>query len=275
MAAPILSVTTGTRNRPDSIDRFVASVLEKTSVPFELLVADASDRVPAFRCADTRVRVFREDPPLGPVRGSNALFRRARGAWVCFLNDDLEVTAGWGQAVLAAAARFSRADLLCLPVLERGEQSAKILLYYDLPYACMGGVRREAGEAMGWFDEGFSFYAVDPDFALRMIAAGRRLAPVLGTCVVHDRLADEERESHRDLLEQDNARLDRVWKPRLPELYRRYRRTSYRYFRRLETTFSQVWKTDALEVPLGGAPTPRPRRPHRVNAPGCWWIPWS
>ena len=256
LPAPVLSITTGTRNRPSSIHRFVASVLATTRVPFELLVADASDRAPTFRCADARVRVYREEPPLGPVRGSNALFRRARADWVCFLNDDLQVTPGWDEAVLAAAARFPRADLLCLPVRERGEPSAKILLYWNLPYACMGVVRREAGDALAWWDEGYAFYAVDPDLALRMIAAGRRLAPVLRACVIHDRLADEERASHRQLLARDNARLERLWRPRLPELRRRYRRTSYRYFRGLETTFSRAWNTDALEVPLEGGRNP-------------------
>jgi len=270
---PILSITTGTRNRPTSIERFVGSVLRSARVPFELLLAEASDRVPPYRSHDPRVRVLREDPPLGPVRGSNALFRRASGSWVLFLNDDLEVTPGWDEALLAAAARFPKADLLCLPVLERGEQSAKILLYDGLPYACMGAVRREAGEALGWWDEGYSFYAVDPDFALRMIATGRWLAPVTETCVVHHRAADEARVSHRELLERDNERLRRLWVHRLPALRRRYRRSSFRYFRNLETTYSETWKTKALECPIDDA-HPRPaRRPHRVDAPG-WWIPW-
>jgi GT2 family glycosyltransferase len=272
---PVLSIATGTRNRPESINRFVDSVLQKTRVPFELLVADASDRSREFRCADHRVLVRREDPPLGPVRGFNALFRLARGRLVCFLNDDLEVTPGWDKAVLWAATRFWRADLLCLPVLERGEQSPKILLYCGLPFACMGVVRRKAGEAMGWWDEGYAFYAVDPDFAMRVITTGRRLAPVLGTCVVHNRLADEERASHRELLERDNARLDGLWRPQLAELYRRYRCTSYRYFRGLDTVFSEVWQTDALEVPLAGTPTRRPRRPHRVDTPDLHWNPPS
>jgi len=271
---PILSITTGTRNRPDSIERFVASVLEHTRVPFELLVADASDRVPPFSCSDARVRVHREDPPLGPVRGSNALFRRASGSWVCFLNDDLEVTPGWDEAVMTATARHPEVDLFCLPVLERGEQSAKILLFCGLPYACMGVVRREAGEALGWYDESYRFYATDPDFAMRVIVAGRRLAPVLGTCMVHERVVDEERASHGAALVWDNARLSRTWRPRLAEQYRRYRRTSFRYFRGLETTFSEAWDTEALDVPIGAATPSRPLRPHRVDAPR-WWLPWA
>jgi GT2 family glycosyltransferase len=250
VADPEISVTTGTRNRPDSIARFVASVLAHTTVPFELLIADASDREPFFTSCDSRVRVHREDPPLGPVRGSNALFRRARGRWVCFLNDDLEVRPGWGEAVLAAERRARHADLLCLPVVERGDEQAKILLYHGLPYACMGALRRTAGVALGWYDEGYAFYATDPDLALRLIASGRRLAPVLGTHVVHERIADEARASHRELLDRDNARLLARWERWIPALHKRYAQSSARYFRGLRTTWSDVWATDALEVPL-------------------------
>jgi GT2 family glycosyltransferase len=278
VAAPFLSITTGTRNRPDSIERFARSVLKQTTVPFELLVADASDRVPPWSCGDPRVRVVREDPPVGPVRGSNALFRQARGEWVCFLNDDLEVTPGWGEAVAASIARCRRADLLCLPVLERGDEVPRILLYYGLPYACMGVVRRSAGEALGWYDEGYRFYATDPDFALRTIASGRWIAPVRGACVVHDRVADEERASHADALARDNARLHALWSPRFPALYRRYRRTSYRWFRDLRVSFSEVWNTDALEVPLDDSDRKarkRRSRRHTVDAPGWWWRVWS
>jgi GT2 family glycosyltransferase len=278
MDEPLLSITTGTRNRPDSIARFVRSVLSHTRAPFELLIADASDResppeLASLVAGDARLRVVREDPPLGPVRGSNALFRRARGRWVCFLNDDLEVVPGWDAAVLAAAERCPRADLLCLPVLERGDTSAKILLYQGLPYACMGALRRSAGEAVGWYDEGYAFYATDPDLAMRLLAAGRGLAPVLGTRVVHERVADAERASHREQLARDNVRLALRWNGHMRELRRRYRRSSYRHFRGLETTFSEVWNTEALEIPLAPAASRRRlRNPHQVDAPG-WWIP--
>jgi GT2 family glycosyltransferase len=270
----LLSITTGTRNRPAPIESFVRSVLAHTTVPFELLVADASDRVPPYTNADPRVHVVREDPPVGPIRGSNRLFRQARGRWVCFLNDDLEVTPNWDRAVVASIERCPRADLLCIPVLERGDATAKILLYHGLPYACMGVVRREAGDALGWYDEGYRFYATDPDLSMRMLEAGRWIAPVRGACVVHDRLADDERASHHESFQRDNQRLLERWTPRLPALSRRYRRTSYRYFRDLETTFSEVWNTEALEVPLANAPRSERRgRPHTVDAPG-WWLPW-
>ena len=272
MVDPILSIVTGTRNRPESIARMARSVLAHTGVPFEMLIGDASDGGPSFASGDPRVHVHREAPPLGPPRGYNALFRRARGAWACFLNDDLEVRPGWGEAVLAAAARYPKADLLCLPVVEPGYPAPLVWLYLGIPYACMGAIRREAGEALGWFDEGFEFYATDPDFALRVVSAGRGLAPVPGAHVLHHRLADALRVVNRSRFERDNARLGRRWHAKRRALRRQYRRSSFRNFRGLETLWCEPYRTFALELPVDTAqPAHRVRNPHRVKAHG-WWL---
>ena len=111
MSDPLLSIVSGTRNRPEFVARFVRSVLEHVTVPFELLIGDASDGGSFFESSDPRVHVYPERVRLGPPRGYNALFRRARGAWVCYLNDDLEIGAGWSEAVVAALARHPEADL--------------------------------------------------------------------------------------------------------------------------------------------------------------------
>jgi GT2 family glycosyltransferase len=269
---PILSVVTGTRNRPESIARMTRSVLAHTIVPFELLIGDASDDGSRFASDDPRVHVHREAPPLGPPRGYNALFQRTRGTWVCFLNDDLEVRPGWAEAILAAAARHPTADLLCLPVVEPGYPAPLVLLYLGIPYACMGAIRRDAGQGLGWFDEGYEFYATDPDFSLRLISAGREMAPVPGAHVVHHRIADELRVANRGSFERDNARLGRRWHARRHVLRRQYRRSSFRNFRGLETLWCEPYRTRALELPIdAGQPARRVRYPHRVKAHG-WWL---
>ncbi len=268
---PLLSIVSGTRNRPEFVARFVWSVLEHVTVPFELLIGDASDGGSFFESPDPRVHVYPERVRLGPPRGYNALFRRARGAWVCYLNDDLEIGAGWSEAVVAALARHPEADLFCLPMLEPGEPGPIILLYQQLPYANMGMVRREAGDALGWFDEGYRFYATDVDLAMRAIASGYRIAPAIGAHVFHHHLPDEERVGNQDFLDGDNERLRRTWRPRRKELRRRYRRTSFRHFRGLGTRACPNYHCDAIDVPLDPAARTRPRQPHRVKAYG-WWL---
>jgi GT2 family glycosyltransferase len=249
----------------------VRSVLDNTYVPFELLIADASDGA-LFECDDPRVRVIPEPVPLGAPRGFNVLYRHARGTWVCWLNDDLEIPKGWGEALETSLHEHPEVDLFCLPVIERGDPAALILLYLGIPYACMGVMRREVGDAIGWLDEGYRFYATDPDIALRTVEAGHRLAPAIGAHVYHHHLEDEGRSSNREAFDQDNARLNRLWHPKRRALRRRYRRTSYRYFKDLNTRRSTVYGCEALEVPTGVEAGPaRAPRPHRVKAWG-WWL---
>jgi GT2 family glycosyltransferase len=273
-ADPFLSIVTGTRNRPASIDRMVRSVLDHTHGSFEVLVGDASDEQERLSFDDPRVTVVPEPEPLGPPRGFNALLRRARGRWVCWLNDDLEVLPGFGDALRAAIDRDPEVDLFCLPVVERGDDEALLLLHMSVPYACMGAVRRTSGEALGWFDEGYSFYAMDPDFALRLILSGRRLAPAHGADVAHHRLDDDLRAANREAFERDNARMRRRFRRRQSRIRRCYRRSSHRYFRHLEVKRSRAHGCRALavpEIPQDGASRPPPDRAYRLRAPG-WWL---
>lgn len=270
----MISVIVGTRNRPQLIERFVASIVAHTTHPFEVLVGDASDRVPCYESGDSRVRVLWESEPLGYVRGYNALFREARGSYVAFLNDDLEVLPGWSEGVMGLFQRHPKVDLACLPMVEPDEEGAFLLLYSGIPYACMGVARREAGEALGWFDEGYRFYAADPDFSLRLILSGRRLAPVFGPPLVHHKHPDGARDANRAHLERDNRRLQEIWTRRMKQVRRSYRRGSSRYFRGLETRWSEAHQTDALEIPGSDADRPlNPRRPHEPRG-SPWWAPW-
>lgn len=274
-SAPLLSVVAGTRNRPQCLQRFVGSVLEYTSHPFELLVGDASDRAPRYRSHDPRVRVFDEPEPLGYVRGYNALFRRAAGRFVVFLNDDLEVRPGWSEQVLGTFERSPGVDLACLPMAEPGEPEPFLLLYGDLPYACFGAVRREVGERLGWFDERYRFYAADPDFSLRLLRAGRRLAPVFGAPLFHHRMPGEEREHNRAHFESDNRTLERRWRRRLGAVRRRYLGSCYGEFRGLETRWCQGHRTPALEIPAAPGQSPaNPRHPHQVRVRPRRWAWW-
>jgi GT2 family glycosyltransferase len=272
MSEPLLSLVTGTRNRPDAVATLARSALAHAGDDFELLIADASARPGGFASADPRIEVIPETTPLGYPRGYNALFRRARGRWICFLNDDAELAPGFGAALRGAIERRPEVDLFCLPVVERGEAVAQVLLCMGMPYACMGAVRREAGCAVGWFDEGYRFYGPDSDLALRLIAAGRRLAPAPGARVIHHRADDAERAGNAAFFAQDNARLLALWRPRRAALRRRYRRSSYRYFRALEVRASSTYGGEALVVPASGEPPSRPGAElHRVKAPG-WWL---
>ena len=263
--APELSIVTGTRNRLDLLAEMVASVLEHTELSFELLIGDGSDSEYAS-FDDPRVQVFPEEEPLGSVRGYNELFKRARADLVCYLNDDLVVLPGWSRRILDVFRQHPEVDLACIPLIEPDEPRPFIALYHSIPYAQMGVLRRQAGEALGWFDERYRAYGPDPDLAMRLIASGRRLAPIYGAVVEHLKVEDDPRESNSRTFESDNAELHRLWYPRRYEIRRKYRKRSFRYFEGFDTRPSESYGCSLLTVPESPDSLPeKPLSPHVVK----------
>ena len=270
---PLLSVLTGTRNRPEILSDMVRSVLEHTKHPFELLIGDASDGSP-FECGDPRVRVLQESTPLGPVRGFNKLFRQAQGDLVCWLNDDLEVLPCWSDAVVGVFESYPEVDLVCLPLMEPEDPDPFILLYKQIPYAQMGVIRRDVGDSLGWFDERYQNYGPDIDFTMRFIDSDRRMAPVYGRVLRHHKIEDGNREVMMERAKSDNAKVGRILKPRRYEIRAKFRRTSYHYFSNLGLRYSDSYGCDMLDIPLApdGNQAP-PERPYQVTIPRFqYWL---
>ena len=124
-------------------------------------------------------------PGRGPAAARNAGWRACRADWIAFLDDDVEPTTGWLEA-LAADLAAAGPDVggvqgrVVVPLppdrrptdwerntrgLERARWATADLAY-----------RRTALEAAGGFDERFPrAYREDADLGLRITAAGRRI----------------------------------------------------------------------------------------------------
>ena len=97
MAEPRISVVIPTFERPDACAAAVASALEQTLAPLEVLVCDdgsadeTRDRFSDWEGRDPRVRYVRIEPNRGtpgPARSRGV--SEARGDWIAFLDDDDE-----------------------------------------------------------------------------------------------------------------------------------------------------------------------------------------
>lgn len=89
--------------------RCVDSIRANTDVPYELVIVDngsaADGRSFAERAADTAVCL---DENVGFAAGMNRGLAAARGEWVCFLNNDTAVPAGWAGRLRDTVADNSR-----------------------------------------------------------------------------------------------------------------------------------------------------------------------
>lgn len=230
----MISIVTGTKDRPESFERFVNSVHEHTEHPYELVVADASEGERYVWEPNKPRREFLglkhlyENPPLGTLRGYNAAFRQCTQEFVVWFNDDAELLPGWDrEAVLQMNAApdvgmgiiyFRDHDMNGFQVKFKHQH------YFDVPVPNFGFVRREVGEKLGWFDESLgNMYGCDTDFGMQMIVSGYGVMPLWGCRCLHYRVMDQQRSENLSRIRYDREKFDAKWAGRKEEVKAAFR----------------------------------------------------
>lgn len=113
-AAEAISVVVCTRNRPDSLRRCLESLRQVAYQPFEVILVDSASndreavrRAVAGAGGDIPIRCLREEQP-GLNRARNRGMVEARFGLVAYIDDDVEVSPNWLQALVRA---FDREDI--------------------------------------------------------------------------------------------------------------------------------------------------------------------
>jgi glycosyltransferase involved in cell wall biosynthesis len=175
----LVRVVIPTRNRPESLRRAVASVLEQHSVSFEIVVVDEGSDPPAAEALaplNPRVRVIRNDSPVGPAGARNRGAAASTAPLLAFLDDDdtwrpeklvtclscFDLHPDAGMVYHLMGDRKDNRDGVCRPVAE----PIRRMLVRQPPHLDAVVVRREVHEAVR-FDEGFEA-AEDLDYLLRI-----------------------------------------------------------------------------------------------------------
>lgn len=98
-----ISVVVPTRDRPEQLDRCLASILASLAPGDELIVVDSASRDPGVSrlAADHGATVIRCDRP-GASRARNAGAEAASHAVIAFVDDDIRVAPDWAERLGAA-----------------------------------------------------------------------------------------------------------------------------------------------------------------------------
>jgi pterin-4a-carbinolamine dehydratase len=193
----LASVIVPTMRRPDKLARALASVVAQNCDEWEAIVVDDGDGEGidvAGATDDARIVAFRS-PGKGQVDARNAGIARARGRFVCWLDDD----DWWADPGHLSLLREVPAGRFCFRggwiVFSDGEREA-----FDHDASCeslrMNNTvltssicyPRELHQTLGPLDRALGGYC-DWDFMLRMCATGVRphKLPGLGVCYeIHD-----------------------------------------------------------------------------------------
>jgi glycosyltransferase involved in cell wall biosynthesis len=198
-----MSVVIPTHNRQDLFDITLAAVLDQRGVDFEVIVVDDGSDPPVSIPADARVRVIRNESPLGVAATRNRGIAAATRRWVAFTDDDDiwapdKLLAQWHRLVESDGALWSSCGAVQIdddlaifesnqPPLGR-EVGDRLLVSNPIPGGASGVVvDTELVRRVGAFDESLSVCA-DYDLWIRLALAAPH-APVNRPLVayrVHD-----------------------------------------------------------------------------------------
>jgi glycosyltransferase involved in cell wall biosynthesis len=199
---PLISVVVPTRDRPDQLERCLASLERQTvSELIEVIVVDdgSSNRaaVEEAVAGRPRARLVRQ-AGAGPAAARNSGVRAARGTYICLTDDDCEPRAEWAERLAASLKGGAAAAGVTLsgsprdPLAEASELIAGALSPAEngeegLAFAPSNnlGCRAELLAALP-FDETFPVAAgEDRDWCARLRAAGHVLVREPAAVVVH------------------------------------------------------------------------------------------
>jgi len=210
--APLASIIVPTRDRAAYLDVALRSIAEQArgiEGEVELLVVDDGGD-PAARDVAVRhgARYERHLTPRGLNAARNTGVAATGGPLLVFVDDDVEVCAGWLEALLAAARGCPDHEVFGGPIRARlegfvlpmcGRESPPVTALdlggadtdAEFAWGANMAVRRAALERIGAFDESLHLYGDEEEWQRRLHGAGGRVRYVAGARVDHRRAAPD------------------------------------------------------------------------------------
>jgi GT2 family glycosyltransferase len=176
-----------------------------------LVVDDGPDEATRAVAARHGARYLRHDAPRGLNAARNTALRASDAELVCFIDDDIEVRAGWLDALLRAAAECpDDVGVFTGPIHARFEdhrfrtcgREGPPVTYLELgpadrdcdhAWGANMAVRRSAVARAGPFDEARELYGDEQEWQARVRAAGGRIRYVAAAALDHRRAGDDAR----------------------------------------------------------------------------------
>ncbi len=199
------------------------------------------------RDSDDTVVIINEDR-IGPSESINKGVRLATGHYVSFLNDDMVVMPGWDLFVVLTIGKHKEVGcgvpLVIYPdgrVQSAGQHNPYRSCDFDwigrvpfvdtslvvnnyirdfpqfqipreVDYGYVPVMRRECFDKVGFVDERFERYFIDPDQGYRIQQAGYKNVYCPVSVVIHYELSKNDMASHNDFAKRDLKRFGDKWK---------------------------------------------------------------
>lgn len=192
-----LTVGITTRNRPESLQRCLASLQHLGDVQAVLVFDDASDAAVAVNLVtgSPPIHVIRDERGVGYIAGRNRLVAEARTPYVLLLDDDAAVLSG--EAVARACAvldadpqaggvAFAQAEADGRPwprQMQPGRSPEPAIVPSFIGFAHL--LRRDLFLSLGGYRERLVAFGEEKDYCVRLMDAGYRVVFLPDALIAH------------------------------------------------------------------------------------------
>ena len=195
----LLTIVIGTRNRLDILKKCLNALIGEIKASHKIIVVDAgsTDGTIEYLSSLKKVKLICDGKPIGQAKSLNRIFRTLNSKYVCWLSDDnvpkpfifdlaigiLEVKNDIGM--IALKVKDVKGPFTNEPYI--GGIHATGILNCN-----QGIIRNKLLKKIGYFDEAFKNYGIDPDLTARVLLSGSKVAYTKKLAIEHYRDHESE-----------------------------------------------------------------------------------
>jgi len=187
-------VLVATYNRLALLKTVVDAIEHGTQTPHELIVIDggSTDGTIDYIQSDPRITPVLQGQLVGTARCYNRVWRHIDSTYTCWLSDDTEIAPGALDTALAILGQDATIGMVGLKMKDtkgpgRFEPYRGGLSEFGILNCNHGVFRTALGRQIGFFNEGYRSYMIDPDITASILATGHRVVMTRSVAVLHHR----------------------------------------------------------------------------------------
>jgi GT2 family glycosyltransferase len=191
---PELVIVIGTRNRKEILDKCLQALTGKINTDHQIIVIDAGSTDGTIEYLQTAegIHLICDGEAIGQAQSFNRVFRILNGQFICWLSDDNVVQAGMLDSAVNILRRNDKIGLVALKVKDvKGRKAGHPYIggiYKTGILNCNQGViRSDLFQRIGYFDESFKNYGIDPDLTTKVLLSGYRVVYTKNVAIHHFR----------------------------------------------------------------------------------------
>lgn len=217
-----LSIVIGTRNRKEILQKCLNALIGNINTRHKIIVIDAGSTDGTIEYLEDIEEIYLicDGRPIGQAKSFNRVFPSLKSRFICWLSDDNVVQPKALDTAIKILEKYNKIGLVALKVKEVAGRRAR------LPY--IGGIRKtgilncnqgvirsDLFKKIGYFDESFKNYGIDPDLTAKVLLTGYRVVYTKTVAIHHFRehgaedgaISQTERAKRKkDLNEKYNAK---------------------------------------------------------------------